>query len=102
MIRKLTSMLMSVTIMITVLVGCTICGASAETAAKEEQAMTIPEMIKKTIENGGDPTAAVRVAPADEYYIFELSENIARTHVYYRTRTASNLQVICMSPRMQI
>lgn len=48
--------------------------------------MTLPERIKLEIERGGNPTAAVRVSTEDEYYIFDLDENVERTHVYYKTR----------------
>lgn len=48
--------------------------------------MTLPEKITKAITDGGDPTAAVRVSPEDEYYIFELSDDVVREHVYYRNR----------------
>ena len=34
----------------------------------------------------GDPTAAIRVSPDEEYYIFELNDDVEREHVYYRTR----------------
>ena len=33
-----------------------------------------------------DPTAAARVKPVEEYYIFDLSDNVTREHVYYRNR----------------
>ncbi len=33
-----------------------------------------------------DPTAAIRVSPEDEHYIFELDEAVSREHVYYRNR----------------
>lgn len=33
-----------------------------------------------------NPNAAIRVAPEEEHYIFELDENVARTHVYYSNR----------------
>jgi len=33
-----------------------------------------------------DATRAVRVNPAEEYYIFQLHEDVTRTHVYYDTR----------------
>lgn len=33
-----------------------------------------------------DATRATRVTPAEEYYIFQLHEDVTRTHVYYDTR----------------
>ena len=33
-----------------------------------------------------DGTRAIRVAPEEEHYIFELDEDVARTHVYYQNR----------------
>ncbi len=33
-----------------------------------------------------NPNAAIRVSPEEEYYIFELSEAVTRTHVYYNNR----------------
>ena len=66
--------------------------ASAPTETKESDpeqegtGVTLPEKIRRGIEENGDPTAAIRVSPEDEYYIFDLSENVEREHVYYRTR----------------
>lgn len=34
----------------------------------------------------GNSNLALRVAPEDEHYIFELSDNVTRTHVYYNNR----------------
>lgn len=61
-------------------------GSGVSGSESEAGNMTVPEKIKKTIEEGGDPTAAVRVAPGEEYYIFDLDESVERSHVYYRTR----------------
>lgn len=33
-----------------------------------------------------DLTRAIRVTPQEEHYIFQLSDNVVRTHVYYDTR----------------
>lgn len=37
----------------------------------------------QTVEN---PNLALKVTPEEEHYIFELSENVTRTHVYYKNR----------------
>ncbi|MCR4674179.1 MAG: alpha/beta hydrolase [Lachnospiraceae bacterium] len=44
--------------------------------------------IQKTapIEVVENPNAAIKVSPEDEYYIFDLDENVERTHVYYNNR----------------
>ena len=99
--KRFIALMMTITIFAITMVGCAGSSASSDAAKNvntesaekmlssangEETEMTIPEKIKNTIENGGDPTAAVRVTPEDEYYIFELDENVERTHVYYRTR----------------
>lgn len=36
--------------------------------------------------NSTNPNLAVRVTPENEYYIFTLSENVVRTHIYYKNR----------------
>ncbi|MBQ1493078.1 MAG: hypothetical protein IIZ39_14055, partial [Blautia sp.] len=56
---------------ITALVG----SSSLVFAAQEEQMAQAHQT---------DPTAAFRVQPEEEYYIFELDEAVTRTHVYYR------------------
>lgn len=57
------------------------------TESQEDMAeMTIPERIKKAIEDSGNPTGAVRVTEDEEHYIFDLGESVERTHVYYKTR----------------
>lgn len=33
-----------------------------------------------------NPNLAIRVKPEEEHYIFDLSEHVTRTHVYYKTR----------------
>lgn len=33
-----------------------------------------------------NPNLAIHVAPEEEHYIFELSDNVTRTHVYYKNR----------------
>ena len=51
----------------------------------------IINMIPKTektapVEVVENPYAAIRVSAEDEHYIFDLSENVTRTHVYYNNR----------------
>lgn len=41
---------------------------------------------ESVIDHAVDGTRAIRVAPEDEYYIFELDESVERTHVYYNNR----------------
>lgn len=37
-------------------------------------------------EDAINPNLAIRVSPEDEHYIFSLSEDVTRTHVYYKNR----------------
>ena len=66
---------------------------TANQAETEEMSANVEETPDAQDEGGDaamaqamDPTAAIRVAPEDEYYIFELDENVEREHVYYRNR----------------
>lgn len=38
------------------------------------------------IESGKNPNAAIRISADEEHYIFQLNENVERTHVYYNNR----------------
>ncbi|MDO4549208.1 MAG: alpha/beta hydrolase [Clostridia bacterium] len=49
-------------------------------------AFSASNAVAEEVENVTNPTLATRVAPEDEHYIFELSENVTRTHVYYANR----------------
>ena len=67
------------------------CGNSLniETATVAESAEMVD--IVKDNENTeditmNDPTAAIKVLPEDEYYIFDLDDTVNREHVYYRNR----------------
>lgn len=51
-------------------------------ASRNENIIT-PAEVKGAVEN---PVLATRVAPEDEHYIFTLSEEVTRTHVYYKNR----------------
>lgn len=63
------------------LMGCTVLGLTACGGPKTTETVDTAETSKTA-----DPTAALRVSPEDEYYIFELDENVSREHVYYRNR----------------
>ncbi len=58
-------------------------GEQEETSTPEQEESSSEEEIVNTSMN---PALAMRVAPEDEYYIFDLSENVTRTHVYYQNR----------------
>ena len=38
------------------------------------------------MDHNADGTRAIRIAPEEEHYIFELDEDVTRTHVYYQNR----------------
>lgn len=38
------------------------------------------------VDHATDGTRAIRISPEEEHYIFELDENVERTHVYYNNR----------------
>lgn len=74
-------------------------GAAAQTTQAAETAVTseTTETTEAAAESGAgeeggnkdmaeNPVLAIRVAPEEEHYIFELSENVTRTHVYYKNR----------------
>lgn len=58
-----------------------LCACSAGAQQKEEKAEESGEVTVMA-----DSTAAIRVKPEEEHYIFELDENVTREHVYYRNR----------------
>lgn len=65
----------------------------AETTAETQETMQSAgegsEMMENTVQNieaTENPNLAVRVAPEEEHYIFELSDQVTRTHVYYQNR----------------
>lgn len=41
---------------------------------------------ESTVDHSVDGTRAIRVASEEEHYIFDLDENVTRTHVYYQNR----------------
>ncbi len=51
------------------------------------------------VSNVNDPTAANVAAEADKYYIFELSDNVNRTHVTYRNRYGIELSADLYTPK---
>lgn len=59
--------------------------AENQTGTEPETAENVPAGDEK---GAGEmnPVKAVRVAPEDEYYIFDLHDDVERTHVYYENR----------------
>lgn len=58
------------------------CGIENQSTSENSKVKTVQEVEEKT-EN---PNLATRVDTNEEHYIFELSENVTRTHVYYKNR----------------
>ena len=69
------------------------CGANNETVqetANDSNSTTQPiaaaVTATETSESVENPNLAIRISPEEEHYIFELSDSVERTHVYYMTR----------------
>lgn len=57
--------------------------SNQKSEAKSENTVSATEEEMKMSEN---PNNAIRVSAEDEHYIFDISDNVTRTHVYYKNR----------------
>ena len=79
-----------------VLLAFVLCACANTASQNSGQPEITPESEADSVEETGgdvtmaeaqfDPTAATRVSPENEYYIFPLSDEVTREHVYYRNR----------------
>ena len=59
---------------------------SAEPSLQSVEPSSQPADSISQTEASENPFLAIRVAPEEEHYIFELSDQVTRTHVYYKNR----------------
>lgn len=69
------------------LLATTACSAQTSKQNTEADAESIAESaVGNEISETGNTNHAMRVTPEEEHYIFDLSDNVTRTHVYYNNR----------------
>lgn len=96
--KNLKEQLMAASVCVMLLI-CTACGAAPSQSNAPDNG-SVPDTNTDTEATvSGNPNLATRVTAGEEYYIFDLDENVTRTHVYYKTRFGIELAADLYMPK---
>lgn len=78
---------------------CVACGSTPNQGGGSNTNNISESNTDAEIAGANNPNLATRVTAEEEYYIFDLDENVDRTHVYYKTRFGIELAADLYTPK---
>ena len=96
--KDLKKQLMAASVCVMLLI-CTACGTTPNQGNASDNSTVSDTNTDIAATVSDNPNLATRVTAEEEYYVFDLDENVTRTHVYYKTRFGIELAADLYMPK---